>query len=104
MASSFETHRFAMLLGVRCETLMVRRRALRGVSNHEASGEGGSRRIELAEPADSAPIQIRARAWSAPAECWLFSEIFVCVRSAGAALPDYVREGAVTDCADGVKP
>jgi len=38
-ASSFETHRFAMLLRMRAQTLMVRSRALRGVSNHEASGE-----------------------------------------------------------------
>jgi len=36
MASSFETHRFAMLLWMRTQTLMVRSRALRGVSNHEA--------------------------------------------------------------------
>jgi hypothetical protein len=39
MASSFETHRVAMLLRMRTQTLMVRSRALRGVSNHEASGE-----------------------------------------------------------------
>src|SRR6185437_3398081 len=41
-ASSFETHRFAMLLRtglISYQTLMVRSRALRGVSNHEASGE-----------------------------------------------------------------
>jgi len=37
MASSFETHRFAMLLRTRSQTLMVRSRALRDVSNHEAS-------------------------------------------------------------------
>ena len=45
MASSFETHRFAMLLKMRfsswmrSQTLMVRSRALRGVSNHEAPGK-----------------------------------------------------------------
>ena len=45
MASSFETHRFATLLRMRSSsldevlTLMVRSRALRGVSNHEAAGE-----------------------------------------------------------------
>ena len=39
MASSFETHRFAMLLRMRSQTLMVRSRALRGVSNHEAPRE-----------------------------------------------------------------
>jgi hypothetical protein len=45
MASSFETHRFAMLLRMRssswmrCQTLMVRSRALGGVSNHEATEE-----------------------------------------------------------------
>src|SRR5665213_2272284 len=38
VASSFETHRFAMLLRMRTQTLMVRSRALRGVSNHEADG------------------------------------------------------------------
>jgi hypothetical protein len=53
MASSFETHRFAMLLRMRtsswaqrfCQTLMVRSRALRGVSNHEASGEATMIRV-----------------------------------------------------------
>jgi hypothetical protein len=46
LASSFETHRFALHLWmtsqtfmVRSQTLMVRSRALRGVSNHEASGK-----------------------------------------------------------------
>jgi hypothetical protein len=38
MASSFETHRFAMLLRMRSETLMVRSASSR-VSNHEATGE-----------------------------------------------------------------
>jgi hypothetical protein len=32
-----QTHRFAQLLGIRTSTLMVRSRAWRGVSNHEAS-------------------------------------------------------------------
>ena len=46
MASSFETHRFAMLLRMRTyRTLMVRSRALRGVSNHEASGEATMIRV-----------------------------------------------------------
>jgi len=45
MASSFETHRFAMLLRMRFQTLMARfqtlmvRSAPSRVSNHEASGE-----------------------------------------------------------------
>jgi hypothetical protein len=34
-----QTHRFAQLLGIRTSTLMVRSRAWRGVSNHEALGE-----------------------------------------------------------------
>jgi hypothetical protein len=38
MASSFETHRFATLLWMRSQTLMVRSAPSR-VSNHEASGE-----------------------------------------------------------------
>jgi hypothetical protein len=38
MASSFETHRFAMLPRMRSQTLMVRSATSR-VSNHEASGE-----------------------------------------------------------------
>jgi len=38
MASSFETHRFAMLLWMRSENVMVRSAPSR-VSNHEASGE-----------------------------------------------------------------
>ena len=38
MASSFETHGFAMLLGMRSQTLMVRS-APSPVSNREASGE-----------------------------------------------------------------
>jgi hypothetical protein len=44
MASSIETHRFALLLGMRSETLTVRsqtlmvRSAPSRVSNHEASG------------------------------------------------------------------
>jgi hypothetical protein len=53
MASFFETHRFAMLLRmrsqtlmVRTQTLMVRSRALRGVSNHEASGEATTNRVK----------------------------------------------------------
>jgi len=37
-ASSFRTHRFAMLLRLRSQTLMVRSAPSR-VSNHEASGE-----------------------------------------------------------------
>jgi hypothetical protein len=37
IASSFETHRFAMLLRMRSETLMVRSASSR-VSNHEATG------------------------------------------------------------------
>jgi len=45
MASSFETHRFAMLLWMRTQTLMVRSRALRGVSNHEASAEATTIRV-----------------------------------------------------------
>jgi len=52
MASSFETHRFAMLLRMRSETLMVRSpthmvksRAFRGVSNHEASAEATKIRV-----------------------------------------------------------
>jgi len=45
MASSFETHRFALLLRMRTQTLMVRSRALRGVSNHEASGEATTIRV-----------------------------------------------------------
>jgi hypothetical protein len=36
MASPFETHRFAMLLRMRTETLMVRSAATPRVSNHEA--------------------------------------------------------------------
>jgi hypothetical protein len=36
MASSFETHRFAMLLRMRSQTLMVRSTATPCVSNHEA--------------------------------------------------------------------
>jgi hypothetical protein len=38
MASSFETHRFAMLLRIRSQTHMVRSASSR-VSNHEATGE-----------------------------------------------------------------
>jgi len=38
MASSFETHRFATLLRIRSQPLMVRSAPSR-VSNHEASGE-----------------------------------------------------------------
>jgi len=38
MASSFETHRFALLLWMRSQTLMVRSAPSR-VSNHEASAE-----------------------------------------------------------------
>jgi hypothetical protein len=45
MASSFETHRFAMLLRIRTQSLMVRSRALRGVSNHEATGEATMIRV-----------------------------------------------------------
>jgi hypothetical protein len=44
MASSFETHRFALLLRMRTQTLIVRSR-LRGVSNHEASGEATMIRV-----------------------------------------------------------
>src|SRR6202035_917817 len=36
VASSFETHRFAMLLRMRSETLMVRSAATPRVSNHQA--------------------------------------------------------------------
>jgi hypothetical protein len=43
MASSFETHRFALLLGMRSKTLMVS--ALSRVSNHEASGEATMIRV-----------------------------------------------------------
>jgi hypothetical protein len=43
MTSTFETH--SMLLRMRTETLMVRSRALRGVSNHEASGEAAMIRV-----------------------------------------------------------
>jgi hypothetical protein len=50
MASSFETHRFAMLLWMRYETLMVMSRALRGVSNHEASGEGDQGELNRSNP------------------------------------------------------
>jgi len=39
MASSFETHRFSMLLWMRTSTLMVRSVATPRVSNHEASKE-----------------------------------------------------------------
>ena len=39
MAPSFETHRFAMLLWMRPETLMVRSAATPRVSNHEAAAE-----------------------------------------------------------------
>ena len=41
MGSSFETHRFAMLLRMRSQTLMVRSASLR-VSNHEATGGAAS--------------------------------------------------------------
>jgi len=46
MASSFETHRFAMLLKdeVSYQTLMVRSASSR-VSNHEASGEATMIRV-----------------------------------------------------------
>jgi hypothetical protein len=44
MASSF-AHRFALLLKTKSQTLMVRSRALRGVSNHEASGEATTIRV-----------------------------------------------------------
>jgi len=52
MASSFETHRFAMLLRTRFhyQTLMVRSRALRGVSNYEASGEATMIRVNRSCP------------------------------------------------------
>jgi hypothetical protein len=45
MASSFETHRFAMLLRMRSQsqTLMVRSASSR-VSNHEATGEAAMSR------------------------------------------------------------
>jgi hypothetical protein len=39
LAASFETHRFAMLLRMRPEILMVRSATSR-VSNHEATGAG----------------------------------------------------------------
>jgi hypothetical protein len=45
MASSFETHRFAMLLRMGSRTLMVRSAASR-VSNHEASGEATMIRVD----------------------------------------------------------
>jgi hypothetical protein len=38
VASSFETHRFAMLLRMRSSAVMVRRAATPRVSNHEAAG------------------------------------------------------------------
>jgi hypothetical protein len=38
MATSFETHRFAMLLRMRSKTLVVRSAATPSVSNHEAPG------------------------------------------------------------------
>jgi hypothetical protein len=44
MASSFETHRFAMFLRMRNQTLMVRSAPSR-VSNHEASGEATTIRV-----------------------------------------------------------
>jgi len=44
MASSFETHRFAMLLWMRSQTLMVRS-ALSRVSNHEAPGVAAMIRV-----------------------------------------------------------
>jgi len=44
MASSFETHRVAMLLRMRSQILMVRSAPLR-VSNHEASGEATMIRV-----------------------------------------------------------
>jgi|GEM_PF-1145699 len=44
MASSFETHRFAMLLWMRSETLMVRSASSR-VSNHKASEEATMIRV-----------------------------------------------------------
>ncbi|SHG24891.1 hypothetical protein SAMN05443248_0872 [Bradyrhizobium erythrophlei] len=50
VASSFETHGFAMLLRMRSETLMVRSAATPRVSNHQARWvpDGGSTQLENA--------------------------------------------------------
>ena len=53
VASSFETHRFAMLLRMRSETLMVRSAATPRVSNHQARWvpDCGSMQLENASVA-----------------------------------------------------
>jgi hypothetical protein len=60
VASSFETHRFAMLLRMRSETLMVRSAATPRVSNHQARWvpDCGSIQLENALAATRARPQI----------------------------------------------
>ena len=64
VASSFETHRFAMLLRMRSETLMVRRAATPRVSNHQARWvpDGGSIQLENALAGHRPGMDIGSRA------------------------------------------
>ncbi len=79
MASSFETHRFAMLLRMRSQTLMVRSAPSR-VSNHEASGDSRNDSSELENALAKQSMARQAAAWIASSMALLAMTAGVCGR------------------------